>query len=213
LLEEIQPNLHTRIARNKCFRSTISVITLALFALAIATLQISILISETPKNVYGQTQATVTDNNSILRGLSWTSPWNYNNLKATTSNMITIAASISDNSNNNNSTPFLLPSPSSSQSSDNNSSSPAVGPASNTSPSNNAVNSNSPSRGDNSNNGNSTDTHHFDQSNSHSNTGSSSNNHVQDQHKKHKYLWTADILHKAFGRSMQQFTGGEIPFP
>jgi hypothetical protein len=213
LLEESQPNLHTRIARNKCFRSTISVITFALFVLAIATLQIlSILISETPKNGYGQTQATVTDNNSILRVLSWTSPWNYNNLKATTSNMITIAASISDNSNNNN-TPFLLPSPPSSQSSDNNSSSPAVGPASNTSPSNNAVNSNSPSRGDNSNNGNSTDTHHFDQSNSHYNTASSSNNHVQDQHKKHKYLSAADTLPKAFGRSMQQFTGGEIPFP
>jgi hypothetical protein len=82
-------------------------------------------------------------------------------------------------------------SPSSSQSSDNNSS----------------------SRGDNSNIGNSTDTQHLDQSNSHSNTVSSSNNHVQDQHKKHKYLSTADILHKAFGRSMQQFTGGEIPFP
>jgi len=30
---------------------------------------------------------------------------------------------------------------------------------------------------------------------------------------KHKYLSTADILHKGFGLSMQQFTGGEIPFP
>lgn len=125
MIEESQSNLHTRDAWNKCFRSTISEITLALFVLAIATLQIlSILISKTPKNVYGQTQATVTDNNNnIVRDLLWTSPWYNNNLKATTSNMTTITASISDNSNNN-STPFLLPSPSSSQSSDNNSRSP-----------------------------------------------------------------------------------------
>jgi hypothetical protein len=124
LVEENQSNLHTIDAWNKCFRSTISEITLALFVLAIATLQIlSILISETPKNVNGQTQATVTDNNNnIVRDLLWTSPLYNNNLKAT-SNMTTIAASISDNSINN-STPFLLPSPSSSQSSDNNSSSP-----------------------------------------------------------------------------------------
>jgi hypothetical protein len=192
-------------------------VTLALFVLAITTLQIlSILVSETPQSVYGQTRATDTDNNNnIVHGLSWTSPWYDNNMKPTTSKVITIAASISDDGNIN-STPFLLPSPSSSQSSNNNnnnSSTPAVAPTSNTSPTNNVVNSNSPSRGNNSNNGTSTDTHHVDQSNSHSNAVSSSNSHVQDQHKKHKYLSTADILHKAFGRSMQQFTGGEIPFP
>ena len=202
--------MHTGNDGNKCFRSSVSVGTLALFILAIATLQIlSILISETPQSVYGQAQATVTDNNNIVRDLSWTSPWYDNNLKPTTSNVIAIAASISDNSNNNN-TPFLLPSPSSSQSSDNNSSSPAVGPASNTSPSNNAVNSNSPSRGDNSNNGNSNDTHHV---NSHSNTVSSSNNHVQYQHKKHQHGSTGDIIHHVFGQSKQQLSVGDIPFP
>ncbi len=81
-----------------------------------ATLQIlSILLSETPQSVYAQTQATVNDtnNNNIVRDLSWTSPWYDNNLKPTTSNVVTIAASISDNGNNS-STPFLLPSPSSS---------------------------------------------------------------------------------------------------
>jgi len=85
-----------------------------LFVLAIATFQIlSIVISETPQSVYGQTQATVTaNNNNIVRDLSWTSPWYDNNLKPTTSNVITIAASVSDNANNN--TPFVLPSPSSS---------------------------------------------------------------------------------------------------
>lgn len=209
MVEENQPNLQSGNNGNKSFRSSVSVVTLTLFVLAIATFQIlSVVILETPQSVYGQTQATVTaNNNNIVRDLSWRSPWYDNNLKPTTSNVITIAASVSDNANNNN-TPFVLPSPSSSQSFDNNSSPPAVGPTSNTSPSNNSVNSNSPSQGDNSNNGNSTNTHHVDQSNSHSNTVSSSNNHVQDQHKKH-----TNILHKAFGRSMQQFTGGEIPFP
>src|SRR5712691_8607796 len=151
MVEESQPDLHTGNDRNNCFRSSISVITFALFTLAIATLQIlSILISETPQSVYGQTQATVTDNNNIVSDLLWASPSLDNNLKPTTSNVITIAASISDNGNNNR-TPFLLPSPSS-QSSDNNSSTPTVGLASNTSPSNdNVVNSDSPSQGHNSN--------------------------------------------------------------
>jgi len=120
LVEASQPNLQTGNDGNNCFRSSVSVVTLALFILAIATLQIlSILISETPQSVYGQAQATVTDNNNIVRDLSWTSPWYDNNLKPTTSNVIAIAASISDNGNIN-STPFLLPSPSSGQSSNNN---------------------------------------------------------------------------------------------
>ncbi|HYT02013.1 MAG TPA: hypothetical protein VEL70_03815, partial [Candidatus Acidoferrum sp.] len=163
--------------------------------------------------VYGQTQATETDNNNIVRGLSWTSHWYDNSMRPTTSKEIAIAASISDNGNIN-STPFLLPSPSSSQSSNNNNNNnatiPAVGPTSNTPPPNNAVNSNSPSQGDNSNNGNSTDTHHV---NSHSNTVSSSNNHFQDQHKKHKHSSTRDIIHHVFGQSKQQLTVGDIPFP
>jgi hypothetical protein len=198
----------------KCFRSSVSLVTLVIFILAIATLQIlSILISETLQSVYGQTQATDTDKNydNIVRGLSWTSPWYDNSMRPTTSNVIAIAASISDNGNIN-TTPFLLPSPSSSQSSNNNnnSSTPALGPTSNTPPSNNDVNSNSASQGDNSNNGNSTDTHHV---NSHSNTVSSSNNHVQDQHKKHKHGSTGEIIHQAFGQSKQQLTVGDIPFP
>jgi hypothetical protein len=56
--------------------------------------------------------------------------------------------------------PFLLPSPSSSQSSNNNSSTPAVGPVSNTSPSNdNVANSDSPQDG-NSSRQNSTNNYH-----------------------------------------------------
>jgi hypothetical protein len=217
LIEGSQPNLQTGNDGNKWFRSSVSVVAIVIFMLAIATLQIlSILISETPQRVYGQTQATETDNNynnNIVRGLSWISPWYDNIMRPTTSNVIAIAASISDNGNIN-STPFLLPSPSSSQSStnnNNNSSTPAIAPTSNTPPSDNAVNSNSPSQGDNSNNGNSTDTHHV---NSHSNTvSSSSNNHVQDQHKKHKHGSTGEIIHQVFGQSKQQLTVGDIPFP
>jgi len=212
VVEVSQPNLHIGNDRNKCFRSSVSVTTFALFILAIATLQIlSILISETPQRVYGQTQATVTDNNNnnIVRDLSWTSLWYDNNLKPTSSNVITIAASISDIGNNN-STPFLLPSPSSSQSSNNNSSTPAVGPASNTSPSNNVVNSDSSSQGHNSNKENSTNTHF---SSSQTNIFSSTNNHVENQHKKHKHGSTVDIINQVVSQSKQQFTGGQIPFP
>jgi hypothetical protein len=61
------------------------------------------LISETPQNVYGQTQATVTDNN-IVSDLSWASSSLDCNLKPTTSNVMMISASIPDN-NNNNTTP------------------------------------------------------------------------------------------------------------
>jgi hypothetical protein len=212
LVEERQPNLQTGNDGNKCFRSSISVVTLVIFILAIATLQIlSIVISDTPQSVYGQTQATDTyNNNNIVRWLSWTSPWYDNNLKPTTSNVITIAASISDNGNIN-STPFLLPSPSSSRSSNNNndSSTPAVGPASNTSPSNaNVVNPDSPSQGQNS-----TNTHHDSHSTSQTNILSSNTNHIENLHKKHKHGSTVDIINQVVSQSKGQFTGGEIPFP
>ena len=183
--------------------------------LAITTLQIlSMLLSETSQSVYGQTQTTITDNNNnnnnnnIVRDLSWTSPSYDNNLKPTSSNIITIAALISDNGSNS-STPFLLPSPSPSESSNNNNSStPAVGPASNTSPSNNVVNSNSPSQGHNG-----TNTHHDSHSNSRTKIVSSNNNHIENQHKKHNHGSTVDIISQVVSQSKRQFTGGEIPFP
>src|SRR5712692_6638918 len=115
---------------------------LVFFILALATLQsLVVLISETPQNVYGQTQATVTDNN-IVSDLSWASPSLDSNLKPTTSNVMMISASIPDNGNNN-TTPFLLPSPSN-QSSDNNLSPPPAGIASTplASNNNNVLNSN-----------------------------------------------------------------------
>jgi hypothetical protein len=197
LVEERQPDLHPVNDRSKFFRSSISVGTLVLFILAISTLQIlSILISETPQSVYGQTQATY---NSKGRDLSWASPSLYNDLKPTTSNVITMAAtSISDNGNNN-TTPFLLPLPSSSRSSDNNSSPTAVGLASNTSPSNkNVVNSHSPSQG-----------HTISQTN----IVSSNDNHVENQHKKHNHGSTGDPIHQVIGQGKKQFTAGDIPFP
>ena len=198
----------------KCFRSCISVSgLLVFFILALATLQsLIVMISEIPQNVYGQTQATVTDIN-IVNDLSW-SPSLDSNLKPTTSSVVTIAASISDNGNNS-STPFLLPSPSSSQPSgnNNNSSSPTVGPASNTSPSNNIVNSDSPSQGHNSNKENSTNTHHNSPSSSQTNIVSSNYNHVENEHKKHKHGSTVDIINQVVSQSKQQFSGGEIPFP
>jgi hypothetical protein len=213
LVEPSQQDLHTGNDRNKGFRSWILAITLALFILAISTLQIlSILISETLQSVYGQTQATVTDNNNIVRDLSWTLASLDNNLKPT-SNVITIAALISDNGNNN-TTPILLPLPSSSQSSDNNSSPPAGGLASTTSPSsNNVVNSDSPSQGHNSNKENSTNTHHDSHSSSQTNIVSSSDNQLENQHNKHKHGSTGDIINQVVSQSRQQFTGGQIPFP
>jgi hypothetical protein len=148
------------------------------------------------------------NNNNIVRDLSWTSPSYDNNLKPTSSNIITIAASISDNGSNN-STPFLLPSPSPSQPpNNNNSSTPAVGSASNTSPSNNVVNSNSPSQGHNG-----TNTHHDSHSSSQTKIVSSNNNHIENQHKKHKHGSTVDIINQVVSQSKGQFTGGEIPFP
>jgi hypothetical protein len=176
-------------------------IRIAFFILALATLQIlSILISETPRSVYGQTQATVTYN-SIGRDLSWTSPSLYNALKPTTSNVITMAAaSIAHNGNNNtNTTPFLLPLTSSSQSSDNNSSPTAAGLASNTSPSNkDVVNSHSPSQG---------------HTTSQNNIVSSNDNHVDNQHKNHKHGSTSDPKRQVIGQSKKQFGAGDIPFP
>jgi hypothetical protein len=212
LVEERQPDLHTGNDRKKCFRSSISVITLALFILAIATLQIlSIQISETPQSVYGQTQATVTYN-SIGRDMSWTSPSLYNDLKPSTSNVIPMAASISENGNNN-TTPFLLPLPSSGQSSHNNSSTLAAGRASNTSPSNNSVvNSNSP-QGNNSHKENSSNNNHDGHTSSQTNVVSSNDNHVVNQHKKHTHASTGDPIHRVISQSKKQFIVGDIPFP
>jgi hypothetical protein len=203
--------LQTGDEQYKCFRSCISVRMLVFFILALATLQsLVVLISETSQNVYGQTQATVTDIN-IVGDLSWTSPSLDSNLKPTTSSVMMISASIPDNGNNN-TTPFLLPSPSS-QSSDNNSSTPAdAGLASTPLASNNVVNSNSPPQGDNSNN-NSTNNHHHSHSISQSNTVGINGNHVSNQHKNHKHTSTADSIHQIISQSKQQFTGGEIPFP
>ena len=206
MVEERQPDLHPVNDRSKSFRSSISVGTLVLFILAMATLQIlSILISETPLSVYGQTQAQASVTyNSIGRDLSWTSPSLYNGLKPTTSNVITMAAaSITNNGNNNTTTPFLLPLPSSSKLSDNNSSLTAAGPASNTSPSNkNVVNSHSPSQG-----------HTISQNN----IVSSNDNHVNNQHKKHNHTPTSDsksdLLRQVSGQSKKQFNAGDIPFP
>jgi hypothetical protein len=200
LVEERQPDLHLVDDWSKCFRSSVSVGTLVFFILAIATLQIlSILISETPQMVYAQTQTTVTDNN-VVRNLSWTSSSLDNNLRPTTSNVITmVAASISDNGNNNTTTPFLLPLPSSSKLSDNNSSLTAAGPASNTSPSNNnVVNSHSPSQG---------------HSNSQNNVVSSNDNHVDNQHKKHKHGSTGGSINQVINQAKKQFNAGDIPFP
>jgi hypothetical protein len=102
LVEESQPNLQSGNDGNKCFRSSVSVVALVIFILAIATLQLlSILISETPQSVYGQTQAIITDNNNIVRDLSWTSPSLNNDLKPTTSNVIAMVKLISNNGNNN----------------------------------------------------------------------------------------------------------------
>ena len=184
---------------SKCFRSSASVGTILFFTLAIATLQIlNILLSETSQSVYGQTQAAVTDN-YVVRDLSWTSASLDNNLRLTTSNVITMIASISDNGNNNSAAPFLLPLPSSSRASDNNSGPVPAGPVSNTSPSNNNVdNSHSPSQG---------------HTNSRNNVVSSNNNHIENQHKKHKHGSTVDIINQVISQSKGQFTGGEIPFP
>jgi len=180
--------------------------------LALAVLQsLIVLISETSQNVYGQTQATVTDI-SIVGDLSWASLSLDSNLKPTTSNVVMISTSIPDNGNNN-TTPFLLPSPSSGQSSGNNSPPPAdAGLASTPLASNNVVNSNSPPQGDNSNN-NSTNNQHHSHSISQSNTVGINNNHVSNQHKNHKHTSTGDIINKVVSQSKQQFTGGQIPFP
>jgi hypothetical protein len=209
-VEGRQPNLHTGNGRNICFRSNISVATLA-FILAIATLQISgILIPETSQSVYGQSQVTVIDNNNKVRGLSGTSPWLDINLKPTTSNVIMIAAaSIFDNGNSN--TPLILPSPSSSQLLNNNSSN--VGRSSNTSPSNNVVNSESHSQSLNSNNENSTNTHHYSLSSSQANIVSSNYNHVGNQHIKHIHGSIGHIINQVASQTKQQFTVGDIPFP
>ncbi len=108
--------------------------------LALATLQsLSVLILETPQNVSGQTQATVTDNN-IVSDISWPSQSLVNNLKPTTSNLMMISGSVSDNGNNN-TTPFILPSPSLGQSSGNDSLPPvSAGLAPTTSSPDNVVN-------------------------------------------------------------------------
>ena len=198
----------------KCFRLCISGRMLAFFILALAILQsLIVLISETPQNVYGQTQATVTDIN-IVGDLSWTSPSLDSNLKPTTSNVLMISASIPDNGNNN-TTPFLLSSPSSGQSSGNNSLPPADARLASTplaSNNNNVLNSNSQPQRDNSNN-NSTNNHHDSHSISQSSTVGINDNHVSNQHKNHKHTSTADSIHQIISQSKQQFTGGEIPFP
>jgi len=126
--------LHTVNDWNKCSRTSVSVGALVFFMLAIATLQVlSMLISETQQIVYAQTRTTFTDNN-IVRDLAWTSASLDNSLRPTTSNVITmVAASISDNGNNNSASPFLLPLPSSSQASDNNSGPAPAGQVSSTS--------------------------------------------------------------------------------
>jgi hypothetical protein len=164
------------------------------FILAIAGLQfLSILISEASQSV----QATVADNN-IVRELPWTSASLDNNLRPTTSNMITLAAaSISDNGNNN-TTPFLLPLPSSG-SSDNNSSPSAAGRTSITSPSNNnVVNSHSPSHS---------------RAVSQTNIVSSDDNHVENQHKTHNHDSNGDSKHQVISQGKKQFNAGDIPFP
>ena len=197
----------------KYFRSCVSVIMLVFFILALATLQsLVVLISETSQNVYGQTQATVTDIN-IVSDLSWTSPSLDNNLKPTTSSVM-ISASIPDHGNNN-TTPFLLPSPSSGQSSGNSSPPPADAGLASTplaSNNNNVLNSNSPPQGDNSNN-NSTNTHHHSRSISQSNTVGINDNHGSNQHNNHKHTSTGDLINRIVSQSKQQFTGGQIPFP
>jgi hypothetical protein len=187
---------------------------LVFFILALATLQsVIVLISETQQNVYGQTQATVTDIN-IVSDLSWASPSLDSNLKPTTSSVMMISAPIPDYGNNN-TTPFLLPSPSSGQSSGNNSPPPVDAGLASTplaSNNNNVLNSNSPPQGDNSNN-NSTNTHHDSHSSSQTNIVSSNDNHVSNQHKNHKHGSTVDIINKVVSQIKQQFTGGQIPFP
>jgi hypothetical protein len=205
--------LQTGNEQYKCFRSCISVRMLVFFILALATLQsLVVLISETSQNVYGQTQATVTDINNV-GDLSWTSPSLDNNLKPTTSSVM-ISASIPDNGNNN-TTPFLLPSPPSGQSSGNDSPPPADAGLASTplaSNNNNVLNSNSPPQGDNSNN-NSTNNHHHSHSISQSNTVGINDNHGSDQHKNHKHTSTGDIINQIVSQSKQQFSGGQIPFP
>jgi hypothetical protein len=199
LVEERQPDLHLVDDWSKCFRSSASVGTLVFFILAIATLQIlSILISETPQMVYAQTQTTVTDNN-IVRDLTWTSVSLDNSLRPTTHVITMVAASISDNGNNNSASPFLLPLPSSSQASDNNSSSAPAGQISSTSPSNNnGVNSHSPSQG---------------HTNSQNSVVSSNDNQVDNQHKKHKHGSTGGSINQVINQAKKQFNAGDIPFP
>jgi hypothetical protein len=205
--------LQTGDEQYKHFRSCVSARMLVFFILALATLQsLVVLILETPQNVYGQTQATVTGIN-IVGDLSLASPSLVSNLKPT-SNLMMISASIPDNGNNN-TTPFLLPSPSSGQSSGNNSPPPADAGLASTplaSNNNNILNSNSPPQGDNSNN-NSTNTHHHSHSISQSNTVGINDNHGSDQHKNHKHGSTVDIINQIVSQSKQQFSGGQIPFP
>ena len=203
-------NLHNGKYRNKCSKSSLSVIALVFFILAIEALPFSIPISEASQRAYGQTQPTVTDY-SIVRDLSWASFSLDSKLKSTTSNVITLAASTSDNGNNN-TTPFLLPS----VSSGNNLQPPAppAGLASTTLPSNkNVDNSNSAPQGGHSNKENITNSHHDDHSISQTNIISSNDNHVADQHKIHKDSTTALIILQLIRQDKQQFTGVEIPFP
>ncbi len=202
-------NLHNGKYRNNCSKSSLLVIALVFFILAIEALPLSILISEASQRAYGQTQSTVTEY-SIIRDLSWLSFSLDSKLKSTTSNVITLAASTSDNGNNN-TTPFLLPS----VSSGNNLQPPApAGLASTTLSSNNNVdNSNSASQGRHSNQENITNSHHDDHSISQTNIISSNDNHVADQHKIHKDSTTAHIILQLIRQDKQQFTGGEIPFP
>ncbi|MDQ6862836.1 MAG: hypothetical protein M3044_03330 [Thermoproteota archaeon] len=178
------------------------------FIQALEALPLSILISEASQRAYGQTQSTVTDY-SIVRDLSWPSFSLDSKLKPT-SNVITLAASTSDNGNNN-TTPFLLPS----VSSGNNLQPPAPsGLASTTLPSNNIVdNSNSAPQGGHSNKENITNSHHDDHSISQTNIISSNDNQVADQHKIYKDSTTAHIILQLIRQGKQQFTGGEIPFP
>jgi hypothetical protein len=181
---------------------------LVFFILAIEALPLSILISEASQRAYGQTRSTVTDY-SIVRDLPWPSFSLDSKLKSTTSNVITLAASTSDNGNNN-ATPFLLPS----VSSGNNLQPPGpAGLASTTLPSSNNVdNSNSASQGGHSNQENITNSHLDDHSISQTNIISSNDNHVADQHKTQDST-TAHIILQLIRQGKQQFTGGEIPFP
>jgi hypothetical protein len=152
---------------------------------------LGIFISNSSQVVYGQTQPITSAHNNNVLDLTSTSALLYNNLRLTTSNVITMAAaSISDNGNNN-TTPFLLPLPSSSLT--------AAGLASNTPPSNkNIVNSHSPSQG-----------HTISQNN----IVSSNDNHVDNQHKKHKHGSTGDPINHIISQAKKKFIAGDIPFP